>query len=382
MRAGRPERPRTFTLDPAALLRTRRAASRDPDLEGAIAELIDEADGLLDARFPSVVEKSKLSPGGSRHDYMSLAPYWWPDPRSGDGLPYVRRDGELNPEVDAIPDKAALRRVLAGVWTLALAFFFGGRETHAAKAAGFLRVWFCDGRTAMAPHLEFAQAIPGVTAGRPQGLIDVRGFAELIDAVGLLAGSRSWQRDDERRIRWWFARYLDWLLGSEVGREEAAAANNHGTWYDVQAAAIARLAGRDDLARRTLERTCRRIDGQIAADGSQPEELARTRSWHYSVFNLDGLVRAAALGRSAGIDLWGYRSPRGAGIGAALDYLVPFASGERAWPHPEISGGRETDVVSGLLHQAAIAYRSAAYRDAAVALGVDKRTILLYGRVP
>jgi hypothetical protein len=40
---------------------------------------------------------------------MSLAPYWWPDPKSPNGLPYIRRDGERNPEIKQITDHAQLR---------------------------------------------------------------------------------------------------------------------------------------------------------------------------------------------------------------------------------------------------------------------------------
>ena len=43
----------------------------------------------------SVMDKQHVPPSGDKHDYMSLGPYWWPDPDKPDGLPYIRRDGEV-----------------------------------------------------------------------------------------------------------------------------------------------------------------------------------------------------------------------------------------------------------------------------------------------
>ena len=53
---------------------------------------------------PSVMDKGVTPPSGDKHDYMSQAPYWWPDPTKPDGSPYIRKDGERNPEIDKITD--------------------------------------------------------------------------------------------------------------------------------------------------------------------------------------------------------------------------------------------------------------------------------------
>lgn len=45
----------------------------------------------------SVVDKAAPAASGDPHDYLSLAPYWWPDPDAPDGLPHIRRDGLFFP---------------------------------------------------------------------------------------------------------------------------------------------------------------------------------------------------------------------------------------------------------------------------------------------
>src|SRR5215831_17811958 len=59
--------------------------------------LIKAADRALEQKPLSVVDKKKVPPSGDKHDYLSQAPYWWPDPSKPDGLPYIRRDGETIP---------------------------------------------------------------------------------------------------------------------------------------------------------------------------------------------------------------------------------------------------------------------------------------------
>ena len=63
-----------------------------------------EADQALAEPPRSVMDKPFLPPSGNKHDYISQGPYWWPDPEKADGLPYIRRDGEVNPEVRKFTD--------------------------------------------------------------------------------------------------------------------------------------------------------------------------------------------------------------------------------------------------------------------------------------
>lgn len=146
----------------------------------------------------------------------------------------------------------------------------------------------------------------------------------------------------------WNTAFLGWLKDSDFGKQEAAAANNHGTFYDMLLAGLAYATGDKALARRTvLDARGKRIAPQIAADGSQPQELTRTRSWHYSTFDLVAYTRLAAIGRHVGVDLWAYRGPDGQSLFKAVDYLLPAATAAAAWPHPELEFRRyaATDVV-------------------------------------
>ena len=70
------------TIDVAAIDRTR---------------ILKTADAALTLQPITITKfRSHLSQGGT-NDFYSNADYWWPDPTKPDGLPYVNRDGESNP---------------------------------------------------------------------------------------------------------------------------------------------------------------------------------------------------------------------------------------------------------------------------------------------
>jgi hypothetical protein len=355
--AALPARPRVFLLDSGQLVETREALKRgEAALLPSWTALRADAEKALALERFSVVDKGVTPPSGDKHDYMSQAPYWWPDPATPGGLPYIRRDGERNPELNRIRDHAALDGLIAAVDTLSLAAYLGADARFTAKAGGLLRAWFVDPATRMNPHLEYAQFIPGINTGRGIGLIETRGLARLVDSIGLLEASPGWRPDDGRALRDWFARFLAWMQESPHGRDEAAAKNNHGTFYDVQIASFSLLLDRTARAREILETVKpKRIAVQIEPDGRQPLELERTNSWGYSTMNLDGLTLLATLGDRVGVDLWSFRTPDGRGLRAALDYLAPFAVDGRTWLDPQISAFR-ADALFPILRRAAAHY--------------------------
>jgi hypothetical protein len=377
-----PHLPRAFTLSPQGLARAKaRLQAGDAALLPAWERVRREAAKALRAGPFSVMQKTKLPPSGDKHDYFSLAPYYWPDPNKPDGLPYVNRDGHVNPESKLGTDSKPFDRMVWAVRTLALAYGLTGDETYAQHAAMLLRTWFLDPATRMNPHLDYGQVMPGTNAGRAAGVIELHVLVDAIDAAGLLESSPAWTVDDRKAMTAWCESYLHWLQTGPFGRKEAAAKNNHGTWYDAQVATLALYLGRGNVAREVLQQSAqRRIEAQIEPDGSQPRELARTRSFHYSLLNLRGLCTLASLGEGLGVDLWRYRSADGRSLRKALDYVAPYADANKPWPHPELRLDRFE--LGPFLRQAIAVYGEEPYRRLLGRLPAgdvaDSRAILLW----
>ncbi len=356
--------PTVFLLDPAQLERSRAGInSGDKLLAPAWAKLEREAQKALSEGPLTVMNKGVVPPSGDKHDYMSQAPYFWPDPTKPDGRPYIRRDGERNPEINQITDHKTIDDLENAVEALALAYYFKRDEAYATKAVQLLRTFFLDPATRMNPHLEYAQFIPGVNTGRGIGLIETRGFTRVVDAIGLLKGSQALDAKTEAGLKDWFGKFLQWMLDSRNGREESAAKNNHGTHYDVQVVSFAMFVGRREFARQTLEQAKqKRIAAQIEPDGRQPLELARTKAWSYSNMNLDGLMLLATLGSRAGVDLWNFQTKDGRSLRRALDFLTPVALREGKWGYQEIEGGVKPETLFPLLRRAAKVYKDQRYQ--------------------
>jgi hypothetical protein len=361
--AAEPSRP-FFGARPGALEKAKAAAPSDESVAKALKKLVTDADKALAVVPPSVMQKTKVPPSGDKHDYMSIAPYFWPNPATKDGLPYQRKDGKVNPESreEAVNDTLRARLVGATVESLALGYYFTRDEKYAEHAAKVLRTWFLDPATKMTPHFRFAQAIPGVNDGRGTGLIEARGLADAADAAILLVGSKHWSAADQQALQAWGEVYFEWLLGSKNGQDERAAKNNHGTWYDVQAVKWALVLGRMDKAKELcIAAGPGRVGVQIAADGKQPLELTRTASFSYSCFNLLALSTLAGLSEHAGVDLWHHKTADGRSIRAALDFLVPYLGKEpKPWTLQQIHESKPDEVLP-VLRAAGIAYRDEHY---------------------
>jgi hypothetical protein len=359
------EQPRVFIYDAKVLASLRLASPEAPQKKEILQALKEQTDrAVLEGPF-SVMQKAVTPPSGDKHDYMSQAPYFWADPSKPNGLPYIRRDGEHNPELKKISDHDQFGRMGDDARVLALAYYLTGEESYANRATLLLRAWFLDPATRMNPNLEFGQGIPGINTGRSIGIIESRALIPVIDAVGLLAGSHAWTTQNQDGMKAWLAQYLHWMRFSEKGESENAAKNNHGTWYDLQVVDIALFLGDRALAADTLNRVkTTRIAVQIEPNGSQPLELARTNAWGYSNGNLDGLTQLACLGQEIGVDLWHFQTADGRSIQAAINFVLPYAIGSKQWNYQQI-GGFHADEPEHTLERAAKAYGDSEYTAAA-----------------
>ena len=330
--------PRVFVLRAAELAEARgRIRAGDPLVTAAFEKLKRDAAEAMRAPLVAVTHKSTLlPPSGNKHDYFSLSPYWWPDPSKPNGLPYIRRDGQTNPESKRDLDQPRVAALGWNLQTLALAYYFTGDEVYAKRAAEQLRTWFLDSATRMTPHLRFAQLVRGIDRERGSGIIDTRWFIETVDAVGLIEQSSAWSADDTRRLQEWFRAYLTWLRTSPNGAHERVARNNHGSWFAAQTASYALFIGDTALAREIVAETRARIGWQFTPDGQQPIELERTRSMHYSGFNIEALSRVAEMGREIGIDLWNYQAPEGGSLRKGIDHLARYMIDPSKWPGQQI----------------------------------------------
>ncbi len=368
--------PVVFQVDGADMLKSReKFRAGDKAIVSTVKKIVSEADEVLDTPPFSVVNKKGMPPSGDKHDYMSLSPYWWPDPSKPDGKPYIRKDGEFNPE-RADYDVDPLDKLSSATENLSLAYFFTGDEKYAQKCAELMRTWFIDPSTRMNPHLKYAQFVPGYDKPRPSGIIEGGRFRDVVDAAGYIAGSPHWSEEDQKAMQAWFKDLLTYITTSEQGKTELNQKNNHGTWAQVQTATYALFIGDEKQARKLLERYKTLIQDQIKPDGTQPEELVRTLSFHYSRFNLVALADLASMGERLGMDLWNYKTDDGKSMRTAIDYLLPYTLEEQPWPHQQIRPAKFSDMIP-VLRRAANAYNEPKYELAAKKLQEKDSRVLV-----
>jgi hypothetical protein len=357
--------PSVVSFDPATFVAIRqRLQAGDASLKPALEALVEDADKALKVPPASVMDKAQPFPGADKHDYVSYAPYFWPNPDTPSGLPYVRHDGKRNREQTAKGDAPRFQRTVGAVSTLGLAYGYTGREPYAEHAVELLRAWFLDPATRMNPNFTHAQAVLGENSGRGTGLIEFAGMPRLLDALGLLRGSPAWTAEDRKGMDAWLAEYAHWLATSKEAADERNAKNNHGTWFDVHEASLLLYLGKTDEARAVCERAkTKRIAVQIEPDGRMPLELARADGWGYSTFNARALTELATLAQRVDVDLWHHETADGRSIPRALDYLAAYTDPEKKWPHNQMNNFNRGAILPALL-RGQVAYGEAAYAEA------------------
>ena len=295
------------------------------------SRILDAADRYLKEQPKTITSVRATRSEGGPHDYFSEGDYWWPDPKNPSG-PYIRRDGFSNP-ANFNDHRELLIRLSLQMPALTAAWVVTHDRRYAAKAADHLRAWFVNPDTRMSANLQFAQAIHGVTPGRGIGIIDTLHLVEVARAAAWIQHSGELKPSEMDSVRQWFADYLRWMTTSKNGLEEKAAKNNHGTCWVAQAAEFARFTHDDTNLEdcRELFRT-KLVPDQIAPDGRLPLELARTKPYSYSLFDMDALSLVCQIASRPGDNLWSFATPDGRGLRKTIDVMVPYIRDKSKWP--------------------------------------------------
>ena len=336
------------------------------------ASVMKEADWALLQNPETVTASRALRSAGGIHDFFSEGDYWWPNPRHVDS-PYIQRDGMTNPD-NFVDHRRSMIRFSRVMGALASAYLINRDERFAQQAFRHAREWFMDDATLMSPHLRFAQAIKGRFTGRGIGIIDTIHLLEVARALQVLENSRAALKGDYVIFRNWFAEYLVWLTTHPYGLDESRALNNHGTCWTLQVAGFADFTRNDSLLQVCRERYKNiHLPGQMAVDGSFPRELARTKPYGYSLFNLDAMVMICQVlgntardegqgtrhksqgtrheaqgkrGKARGTKeeargtrhkegLWNFRIEGDRSIRKGVDFLLPFVRDKKSWPYKQ-----------------------------------------------
>lgn len=311
----------------------------DPSYAQAYKALKKQAEHDLVMKPLTVMSKDYIPSSGSKHDYVSLARYAWPDQTKPNGLPYMMRDGISNPELNKF-DRNKLSDMTGAIYRLSLAYYFSENEKYAKKATELIHIWFLDKTTRMNPNLRYAQHIPGEADGRCYGVIDAYSFVEMLDGVQLLEKSKSFTAKDSKKLKAWFSHFLKWLLSHPQAIEESGQKNNHAIAYDVQIAAYSLYTGNRKVFADVLAYfPKRRIATQIAPDGSQPHELRRTLAFGYSQYNLHHIIDLMLMVKHQGLDFRKYCISDEHSFFKAMDFLAPYmGKGVKLWPYQQING--------------------------------------------
>jgi hypothetical protein len=295
-------------------------------------QVLAEAAWALQQQPLTVTAQTSPRSAGGKHDFYSEGDYWWPDPADPDG-PYIQRDGLSNPD-NFVAHRHAMIRFSRIIGALASAYRITGDKRYVLSALRHLRAWFTDTSTLMHPNLLYAQAIKGKFTGRGIGIIDTIHLMEVAQGVLAMQDAAVFDKGLLAGIRKWFSDYLAWLTTHQYGKDEMNAKNNHGTCWVMQVASFARLTGDSVLLQFCRDRYKQvLLPNQMAADGSFPLELARTKPYGYSLFNLDAMVMICQILSDETDNLWTFRLPDGRSIQKGIDFLYPYVADKSKWPY-------------------------------------------------
>ncbi|KAF9503546.1 hypothetical protein BS47DRAFT_789231 [Hydnum rufescens UP504] len=287
----------------------------------------------------SVMNKTILAPSNDPKDYLSWAPYAWPDCSEAGNTTeltpeqiwvqcrYVTRDGQFNPDHHLVNDTGAFYAMSDAVFYNAIAWRLTGSNNFSTAAVNFINMWFIDPATSMNPNMNYAQLLrgPGKQMGQYIGILDLRAMAKIATAVLTLrmGGSSEWTPDIDQGLTKWVNAYIPWMTNSSLAHHERNAPNNHGSFFYSQLASLYLIVNDTLSARKAIEEyfSVLYMD-QIEADGEQPMEASRALPYHYRIFNLIAMITNAKIGQYVGFDAWNLTTNKGGSIQKAADYVM------------------------------------------------------------
>ena len=295
-------------------------------------EIIARADKVLYEKPVTITSFYCDRSAGGIHDFYSEGDYWWPDPENPEG-PYIQRDGMSNP-ANFTEHRKAMIRLSQITGLLASAYKITGDEKYVRQAFLHLSAWFAEPATRMNPSLLYAQAIKGRFTGRGTGIIDTIHLIEVAQAIFAMEKAKCVDRRLLEAVRSWFSEYIEWLMTHQYSIDEMNTKNNHATCWVMQVASFARLTGNEeilDFCRQRYREVL--LPGQMADDGSFPQELRRTKPYGYSLFNLDAMTMVCLILSDKDNDLVNYQTPEGRSLRKGIEFLYPFAADKTKWTY-------------------------------------------------
>lgn len=349
----------------ASLLSLESCSMEDPVtkiVQGQIKdEVLKRAENNLTEKPITVTDHQCERSAGGIHDFYSEGDYWWPDSLNPEG-PYVRRDGQTNPD-NFVAHRHAMIRFSTLVGNLTSAYLLTKDRKYIDAAMVHIRAWFIDEETRMSPNLLYAQAIKGITTGRGIGIIDTIHLIEVVQSLSKMEELGLLSEEDEEGTKRWITEYLTWLTTHDYGIAEMNAQNNHGTCWVMQAAIFAKYTGNEEVLDLCTDRyKTILLPDQMGTDGSFPRELSRTKPYGYSLFNLDAMATVCRILSTEEDNLWTYTTPDGKNMQKAFDFLLPFVIDKSAWEYkPDVMYWDEWPVAQPFLFFGAIGLKNETY---------------------
>jgi hypothetical protein len=295
-------------------------------------EIIARADEVLTEAPQTITMFICRRSAGGIHDFYSEGDYWWPDPANPEG-PYIQRDGMTNPD-NFVDHRKAMIRLSQITGSLASAYKVSGDEKYVKQAFIHLKAWFSDPSTMMNPSLLYSQAIKGRFTGRGIGIIDTIQLMEVAQGIIAMENAKCIDKQLLESIKTWFSEYLRWLTTHQYGKDEMNAKNNHGTCWVMQVSSFAKLAGDKKILEFCRDRFKEvLLPDQMAADGSFPQEIKRTKPYGYSLFNLDAMTMICQILSDEKNDLWNWKTSDGRSIRKGIEFMYPFVANKGKWPN-------------------------------------------------